>query len=29
MAEFLTHILATGVSFSPIMMMIKEAVKQT
>lgn len=29
MDKVLTHILATGVSFSPIMMIITEAVKQT
>lgn len=29
MDEILTHILATGVSFAPIMMIITEGVKQT
>ena len=29
MDEILTHILATGLSFAPIMMIITEGVKQT
>lgn len=29
MDEILTHVLATGVSFAPIMLIITEAVKQT
>lgn len=29
MDEILTHVLATGISFAPIMMIITEGVKQT